>query len=93
VRAQLCTGQHHSEAHALRSGTVCKSEATDTEAIAAMCRLLEPKLQRSIATSVARGMAHLHSRSPPILHLVGLDMPGHTVLLPYVCQVSHCPKD
>ena len=33
-------------------------------------KLLEPKLQRSIATSVARGMAHLHSRSPPILHLV-----------------------
>lgn len=32
-------------------------------------KLLEPKLQRSIATSVARGMAHLHSRSPPILHL------------------------
>lgn len=40
-----------------------------------MCRLLEPKLQRSIATSVARGMAHLHSRSPPILHLVGLPLP------------------
>ncbi len=31
---------------------------------------LDPKLQRSVATSVARGMAHLHSRSPPILHLV-----------------------
>ena len=31
---------------------------------------LDAKLQRSVATSVARGMAHLHSRSPPILHLV-----------------------
>lgn len=31
---------------------------------------LEPRLQRSVATSVARGMAHLHMRSPPILHLV-----------------------
>lgn len=31
---------------------------------------LEPKLQRSVATSVARGMTHLHSHSPPILHLV-----------------------
>jgi serine/threonine protein kinase len=39
-------------------------------------RLLEPKLQRSIATSVARGMAHLHSRSPPILHLVGFACRG-----------------
>lgn len=38
-------------------------------------RLLEPKLQRSIATSVARGMAHLHTRSPPILHLVGSTCP------------------
>ncbi len=31
---------------------------------------LEPRLQRSVATSVARGMAHLHMRTPPILHLV-----------------------
>ncbi|XP_075265609.1 uncharacterized protein LOC142358022 [Convolutriloba macropyga] len=30
---------------------------------------LETKLQRSVALSVARGMAYLHSRSPPILHL------------------------
>ncbi|GMH35293.1 hypothetical protein BSKO_03161 [Bryopsis sp. KO-2023] len=31
--------------------------------------VLEPKLQRMVAISVARGMAYLHSRSPPILHL------------------------
>lgn len=30
---------------------------------------LDPKLQRSVAVSVARGMAYLHTRSPPILHL------------------------
>ncbi len=28
-----------------------------------------PKLQRSVAVSVARGMAYLHSRAPPLLHL------------------------
>lgn len=32
-------------------------------------RPLPPKLQRSVAVSVARGMAYLHSRSPPLLHL------------------------
>ena len=31
---------------------------------------LESKLARSVAISVARGMAYLHNRSPPILHLV-----------------------
>ena len=31
---------------------------------------LESKLARSVALSVARGMAYLHNRSPPILHLV-----------------------
>jgi serine/threonine protein kinase len=31
---------------------------------------LEPKLQRLIAVAVARGMAYLHTRMPPILHLV-----------------------
>mmetsp|Transcript_6957 Transcript_6957/g.19628 ORF Transcript_6957/g.19628 Transcript_6957/m.19628 type:complete len:666 (+) Transcript_6957:957-2954(+) len=30
---------------------------------------LDLKLQRSVAMSVARGMAYLHCRSPPILHL------------------------
>jgi serine/threonine protein kinase len=30
---------------------------------------LDPRLQRSIAISVARGMAYLHSRSPPLLHM------------------------
>ena len=30
----------------------------------------DPKLARAVAVSVARGMAYLHSRSPPILHLV-----------------------
>jgi serine/threonine protein kinase len=32
---------------------------------------LEPKIQRMIAVAVARGMAYLHTRTPPILHLVG----------------------
>ncbi len=31
---------------------------------------LDGKLQRSIAVSVARGMAYLHTRDPPLLHLV-----------------------
>lgn len=31
---------------------------------------LEAKLQRMVAVSVARGMSYLHTRSPPILHLV-----------------------
>lgn len=31
---------------------------------------LDPKLQRVVAISVARGMAYLHTRIPPILHLV-----------------------
>lgn len=31
---------------------------------------LEAKLQRVVAVSVARGMSYLHTRSPPILHLV-----------------------
>ncbi|WIA13712.1 hypothetical protein OEZ85_007265 [Tetradesmus obliquus] len=30
---------------------------------------LEPKLQRLVAVAVARGMAYLHTRTPPILHL------------------------
>jgi serine/threonine protein kinase len=33
--------------------------------------VLEARLQRLVAISVARGMAYLHTRSPPILHLVG----------------------
>ena len=33
-------------------------------------RQLDPKLQRVVAVSVARGMSYLHSRRPPILHLV-----------------------
>lgn len=33
---------------------------------------LDPKLQKLVAISVARGMAYLHTRSPPILHLVSL---------------------
>ncbi len=31
---------------------------------------LEPRLQRAVAVAVARGMAYLHTRNPPILHLV-----------------------
>lgn len=30
---------------------------------------LEPRLQRSVAVSVARGMAYLHALSPPLIHL------------------------
>lgn len=37
---------------------------------------LERKLQRTIAISVARGMAYLHTRSPPILHLVRMGRGG-----------------
>lgn len=36
----------------------------------AQMEALEPKLQRLVAISVARGMAYLHTRNPPILHLV-----------------------
>eukprot|EP00878_Enallax_costatus_P024545 GHUV01026198.1.p1 GENE.GHUV01026198.1~~GHUV01026198.1.p1 ORF type:complete len:298 (+),score=105.77 GHUV01026198.1:104-895(+) len=35
---------------------------------------LEPKTQRLVAISVARGMAYLHTRNPPILHLVSVTM-------------------
>jgi serine/threonine protein kinase len=31
---------------------------------------LEARFQKAVAISVARGMNYLHSRSPPILHLV-----------------------
>jgi serine/threonine protein kinase len=31
--------------------------------------LLDTRLQRVVAVSVARGMAYLHTRNPPILHL------------------------
>lgn len=31
---------------------------------------LEPRLQRVVAMGVARGMAYLHTRTPPLLHLV-----------------------
>jgi hypothetical protein len=34
---------------------------------------LEPKIQRLVAVAVARGMAYLHTRSPPILHLVSFE--------------------
>lgn len=30
---------------------------------------LHPKIIRAVAVSVARGMAYLHTRSPPIMHL------------------------
>lgn len=39
---------------------------------------LDAKLQRLVAISVARGMAYLHSRSPPILHL---DLKSPNILL------------
>ncbi|KAL4422764.1 hypothetical protein ABPG75_008961 [Micractinium tetrahymenae] len=41
-------------------------------------RPLPPKLQRSVAVSVARGMAYLHSRTPPLLHL---DLKSPNILL------------
>ncbi|KAL4448911.1 hypothetical protein ABPG77_007628 [Micractinium sp. CCAP 211/92] len=41
-------------------------------------RPLPPKLQRSVAVSVARGMAYLHSRAPPLLHL---DLKSPNILL------------
>ncbi|KAF6257891.1 kinase-like domain-containing protein, partial [Scenedesmus sp. NREL 46B-D3] len=31
--------------------------------------VLDPKIQRLVAVAVARGMAYLHTRTPPILHL------------------------
>jgi hypothetical protein len=37
-----------------------------------------PRLARSVAVSVARGMAHLHARSPPLLHL---DLKSPNILL------------
>lgn len=37
-----------------------------------------PRLQRCVAVAVARGMAYLHSRAPPILHL---DLKSPNILL------------
>jgi serine/threonine protein kinase len=39
---------------------------------------LDPKLQRAVAVGVARGLAYLHTRSPPILHL---DLKSPNILL------------
>jgi serine/threonine protein kinase len=49
---------------------------------------LEPKLQRLVAVAVARGMAYLHTRTPPILHLVRSRQSG----MQQVCSktVMHC---
>lgn len=39
---------------------------------------LDPRLQRSVAVSVARGMTYLHARRPPLLHL---DLKSPNILL------------
>ncbi|EFN51230.1 hypothetical protein CHLNCDRAFT_10735, partial [Chlorella variabilis] len=41
-------------------------------------RPLDPRMQRSVAVSVARGMSYLHTRSPPLMHL---DLKSPNILL------------
>lgn len=48
---------------------------------------LDSKLQRVVAISVARGMAYLHTRSPPILHLVS----NRPLLLPVYQRQTRRP--
>lgn len=71
-----------------RSYQACPRWFVDLEELlcavcAGMCRhqqqSLDPKLQRVVAISVARGMAYLHSRCPPILHLVSACQPASCV--------------
>ena len=46
---------------------------------------LEPRLQRTVAVSVGRGMAYIHSRSPPLIHL---DLTSSNILVDSLWRVK-----
>lgn len=53
------------------NGRTSMSGGGDACSAAAAAAAGDPRFHRAVAAGVAKGMAYLHSRSPPILHLVG----------------------
>ena len=57
-------------------------------------QVMEPQLQRHIAASVARGMCYLHTRTPPIVHMVCFEGTPLCLLHDKLTHIrnTHCPS-